>query len=255
MINDVHVAYYIVQIILGIISGVFASIGATVFRDEKRFFSKNTISAIKKGIPQIYLITFLNIVIYLLLLYSFKVSSYFVNNLNLIKYMVITPLLLITFFVDLDIREIPNRVTLLLFEIAVCYVFIGGYININIAKDALFGGLVGGGIFVLLALIGGAIAGKETMGMGDIKLMFPLGAILGLSMTLNLILFAFILSAVISIGIIIVRKIQKKDDLYIPFGPFLTVSAFLMMFLPTSYITNSFIGFSEFLAGELLKIF
>lgn len=86
-----------------------------------------------------------------------------------------------------------------------------------------YGSLVGGGIFVLLAFFGGLIAGREAMGMGDIKLMFPVGALFGLSMTLNMILLSFILAAILSILIIVVRKIKKVQDSYIPFRTFFSI--------------------------------
>ena len=37
--------------------------------------------------------------------------------------------------------------------------------------DKLLGLAIGGGIFLIITLIGGLIAGKEAMGFGDVKLM------------------------------------------------------------------------------------
>ena len=50
--------------------------------------------------------------------------------------------------------------------------FANGVFNPNgtsIALDRLAGMFVGGGIFLIITLIGGLIAGKEAMGMGDVK--------------------------------------------------------------------------------------
>ena len=52
-------------------------------------------------------------------------------------------------------------------------------VGINIFVNNLLGMLVGGGIFLLITLIGGIIAGKEAMGFGDVKLMGALGLFFG----------------------------------------------------------------------------
>lgn len=137
MINSNLAIYFIIQLVLGIISGVFVSIATVRYKDEKKIFAKETFKDISIYFPKGYILILINILIYFLLLYHYPLANDFVSNFKLIKYMLITPLLLITFFVDMEIREIPDRVTLFLFELAIIYIFIGGYININIAKDAL----------------------------------------------------------------------------------------------------------------------
>ena len=52
-----------------------------------------------------------------------------------------------------------------MFEIGLVFVFIYGMTNLSIAIYRLLGMLVGGGIFLIITLIGGAIAGKEVMGL------------------------------------------------------------------------------------------
>ena len=256
MINGINVYYYIIQIFLGIIAGIYSAIGVIRYKDEKRVFSKETIKTIKdSGIPNLYSIIFINILIYLLLLYFKGISATFLGNLNLVKYMLITPFLIVTFVVDFKTREIPDRVTLILFELSILNIFLLGFLNINMAIDSIYGGITGGGIFIILALLGRLIYRKEAMGMGDVKLMGPLGAILGLTMTLNLTFLAFILAAVIGIIVIIIRKSKKQDDAYIPFGPFLVFASYIMMIIPNNYIIEQFLRFSNSLSGLLIKVF
>ena len=50
---------------------------------------------------------------------------------------------------------------------------------------------------------------------------------------------AFLLAAVISIIILVSRK--KKADEYIPFGPFIVISAIIAIFVPTSLLFNNII--------------
>ncbi len=255
MINGINVYYYIIQIVLGIIVGLFSAVGVTRYKDEKKIFSKETFRNIKlEGIPNLYIIILSNIAIYLLLLYFIGISPTFVANINLIKYMLVTPLLIITFIVDFKIREIPNRVTLFLFQLSLINILVLGLLNVNLALDSIYGGLIGGGIFVVLTVLGKLVYRKEAMGMGDIKLMGPLGALLGFSITLNLTLLAFILAAIVGITVLIIRRSKKNKDGYVPFGPFLVISAYIMMILPNNYILDQFMVFSNFLAEQLSKL-
>ena len=256
MINGINVYYYFIQIILGIIAGVFSAIGTIRYKDEKRIFSRENFNNIKlEGIPKLYLNIAANVAIYLILLYFIGIAPTFIANLNLIKYMLITPLLVITFTVDLKIREIPNRVTLFLFEIALINILLLGFINVNLALDAIYGGLIGGGVFIALAVLGRLFYGKEAMGMGDVKLMGPLGSILGVTMTLNLTLLAFILSSIIGIIALIVRRKKGDDDAYVPFGPFLVISAYVMMIIPNNYIIEVFLKFTDYLSSLIIGLF
>lgn len=256
MINGVNVYYYIIQIVLGIITGLFSAIGAVRYRDEKKIFCKDTYRNIKlEGIPHLYIIILSNIAINIILLYFIGIAPTFIANLNLIKYMLITPLLIITFVVDAKIREIPDRVTLFLFQLSLINILILGFLNINLALDAIYGGLIGGGIFVVLAILGKLVYRKEAMGMGDVKLMGPLGSLLGFSMTLNLTLLAFILAAIIGVTVLIIRKSRRNDDGYVPFGPFLVVSSYIMMVIPNNFILEQFLRFSNFLSEQLMRLF
>lgn len=255
MINGINVYYYIIQIVLGIIAGTFSAIAVIRYKDEKKVFCKETLDLIKRdGIPNLYTIILVNIGIYLVLLYFIGISTTFLGNLNLIKYMLITPLLIVTFVVDVKLREIPNRVTLFLFELALINILILAFSNVNISLDAIYGALFGAGVFIFLNIFGKLIYRQEAMGMGDVKLMGPLGAILGFTMTINLTLIAFVLASVIGILVLLVRKTKKDEDGHIPFGPFLVISAYIMMVLPHNYAIEQFLRFSNFLSEVLMKL-
>ena len=94
----------------------------------------------------------------------------------------------------------------------------------------LLGMIAGAGIFLLITLVGGLIAGKEAMGFGDVKLMGALGLYFGLSGIIVISLIAFLLGAIISIILIATKK--KKSDEYIPFGPFIVIAAMITIFVP-----------------------
>lgn len=90
--------------------------------------------------------------------------------------------------------------------------------------------LAGAGIFLAITLIGGLIAGKEAMGMGDVKLMGALGLYFGLQNIVVISVLAFLIGAVGSIIYMIVNK--KNANTYIPFGPFIVISSVITIFVP-----------------------
>lgn len=93
-------------------------------------------------------------------------------------------------------------------------------------------GVIGNGLSVslpllLLVLLMEKIRGMEMMGGGDIKLLFVMGMYLGWANNL-LALFAGCLTAIIY-GLIMQKK--KGEEVYIPFGPFLSLGAVFALLL------------------------
>lgn len=66
------------------------------------------------------------------------------------------------------------------------------------------------------------------MGGGDVKLVFLMGLVLGLANTLIALLIAFNVAALVSLTLIALRKMSRKD--HIPFGPFLIGGTVVAMF-------------------------
>lgn len=81
-------------------------------------------------------------------------------------------------------------------------------------------------IMFLIKKMGDFLFKKESMGGGDIKLMFIFGLVLGFPMTLVSIFIASFIGLPISLYIL-----YKKKDHEIPFGPFLAVAAIIIMLL------------------------
>ena len=104
------------------------------------------------------------IVLYMTLLLSYGIKNQFLNNLQLIKYVILTPMIVIAFVVDYKHQIIPNRLNLSIFEVGLAASFVAGLYNMNLLTDSLLGMAVGGGVFLIITLIGGLIAGKEAMG-------------------------------------------------------------------------------------------
>ncbi len=228
--NDVHILYYTVFAIVGGIIGQFVDYCNKCFLEEKKIFSKENFSKYKKTMLPNYLLILGTAIGYVALLYKFGLHTDFTENLYLIKYIIILPMLLCAFVVDLKEQIIPNRLNLTMFEIGLIFVFLHGIININVAINMLLGMLAGGGIFLIITLIGGLIAGKEAMGMGDVKLMAVLGIFFGLNNVIVISVLSFLIGAIVSIVYMIIKR--KGTNTYIPFGPFIVTSTIITIFVP-----------------------
>ena len=228
--NDVHIAYYLVAAILGLLVGQGIDWANKRLPEYKKVFTKEIAKEYKNNFKPNYILMILTAIIYISLIYVFGISDKFIENLDLIKFIILTPMLLSAFVIDYKYQIIPNRLNLTMFEIGLIFTFIYGMSSIAISINMILGMLAGAGIFLLITLIGGFFYGKEAMGFGDVKLMGALGLYLGLSNIIIITLLSFLIGAVLSI-ILLVSKIKKSDE-YIPFGPFIVIGAFISMYVP-----------------------
>ena len=227
--NDVHIMIYVAFGILGLIVGnILPQINKRLI-EHKKIFDKSFFKEYIKNFQPHYVHMLLIAVIYVLLLYKFGLKPDFIQNLDLIKYMILTPMLFSVAVIDFKENIIPNRLLLTMAEVGLLLTFIYGISDINLAMDMLLGMLVGTVIFGILTLLG-----RLVSGMGDIKLMAALGLFYGSSNILAISIISFLLGAIISI-ILIISKKRKIDD-YIPFGPFIVIASYISIFVPFSTI-------------------
>ncbi|MBS3887174.1 MAG: prepilin peptidase [Dethiobacter sp.] len=126
--------------------------------------------------------------------------------------------LLVIFFIDLEHQIIPNRLVLAL----LIYTLLLRFTEPTIPwPTALWGGLLGGGLFLLLAVVS-----KGGMGGGDIKLVSVLGLWFGWGHLLLLLFLAFLAGGLLG-GLLLALGLKKRKD-GIPFGPFLVLAAFVV---------------------------
>lgn len=235
-INDVPIAYYVIASLVGLVVGQFVDWANKRLPERKKVFSRDMISEYKINFRPNYILMLLTAVIYVTLIYVYGIKETLIANLDLIKYMILTPLLLSVFVIDYRLQIIPNRLNLTIFEIGIIFAFLYGLSDVAITINMLLGMLAGGGIFVLITLIGGAFFGKEAMGFGDVKLMGGLGLFFGLSNIIIITLVSFLIGAILSIVMLITRI--KKSSEYIPFGPFIVLATFISIYVPFEQIKN-----------------
>lgn len=131
-------------------------------------------------------------------------------------------MLLIIIISDYQTMIIPDE--LLIFCGAILMILIGidkGLIGLGYA---VLDGVIAFIIMYLIKKLGDFLFKKESMGGGDIKLMFIFGLVLGLPMTLVSIFIAAFIGLPISLYILYMKKEHE-----IPFGPFLAVAAIMIM--------------------------
>lgn len=141
-------------------------------------------------------------------------------------------ILIAVLFIDYDHRIIPDELVIAgLAGGAIAFAF-------NIFRP---GGLVygdgnwwtplagiasGSGALLLVAVIGSLVyRTDDAMGMGDVKLMAPIGVFLGWKLGLAALFFSVLLAGVTSLLLIALRLKGRKDT--IPFGPFIVAGAFI----------------------------
>ena len=229
-LNDVHVAYYIGAMILGLFVGQFVDWMNKRLPEYKKVLTLDLFKEYKINFKPNYILMFLTAIIYATLVYAYGIQNTIIGNLDLIKYAILTPMLISAFIIDYKLQIIPNRLNLTIFEFGIIFTFIYGLSNVAISINMLLGMLVGAGIFLFITLVGGMLYGKEAMGFGDVKLMGAIGLYFGLSNIIIITLVSFLIGAILSV-ILLATKMKSTNE-YIPFGPFIVIATFISMYIP-----------------------
>lgn len=166
--------------------------------------------------------------------------------------------LLLIALIDFRLSIIPDELNILLFVLGVLLLVFNIPSNFVGQFSILFG--FGGSRFVshilamlLLGLIFGLIillTKNRGMGMGDLKLALPLGLIFGWPGGLILVIFSFILGAILGLTLIVLKKKNRKQ--HIPFGPFLALGAVTLFFFGEKilyFYFQTLMGFAANLLG------
>lgn len=235
-INDTHIGFYILSAIIGLVVGQLSDWMNKRIPENKKVFSTDIFKEYKIQFRPNYILMILTSVIYVGLIYTLGIQESFIENLTLIKYLLLVPIILSVFVIDYKKQIIPNRLNLTLFEIGIVIAFLYGFSNVAITIDLLLGMIVGGTIFLVITLIGRLIYGKEAVGLGDVKFMTALGLHFGFTNIIIISMMSLLLGAIIGI-ILIACKIKKTNE-YIPFGPFIVISILVCMFVPTELIID-----------------
>jgi len=161
-------------------------------------------------------------------------------------------------FIDADHMILPNVITYPMFVLALAVRIVYPLVFTNLVFDdtmywpifglhgnpawfvslagALLGALVGGGSLWLVGFLWKLLRGVDAMGLGDVKMMLGVGALLGWRLSL-LTIFAGAFAGAF-IGIALISRQKEKDlQMQIPFGIFLGTGAVISLLFGERMIT------------------
>lgn len=140
-------------------------------------------------------------------------------------YLVFIAALVVITFIDLDLRIIPDVISLSGIPLGLAASFVPGGLTF---RDSLLGVLLGGGSLLLVAWGYHQLTGKEGMGGGDIKLLAMIGGFIGWQ---GVCFTIFVASATGSVvGALLMLFARKDLKFAVPFGPFLALGAMAYLF-------------------------
>ena len=130
---------------------------------------------------------------------------------------------------DVNYLIIPDETTFFFSFIIIILKFI--LFDYKVGIHSILNGMFLFAIMFLIMLLGNKIFNKESLGGGDIKLMFFVGTVLSLSNGL----FAIFLSSFLALPMSIYVYVRKKNRI-IPFGPFILFATLIILFGQVDFI-------------------
>ena len=157
-------------------------------------------------------------------------------------YSVMTCGLLVATFIDFEIQEIPDEISLggIVIGSLLAMAFpsiLGEASRVHGLLNSLIGAVAGAGSIFLLGVLGKMAFKKEAMGGGDVKLMAMIGSIIGL----KLVILTFFIAPFLGVVPGIISKLKNGAET-IPYGPFLSAAALISVFFGNSILGLLFGG-------------
>lgn len=157
----------------------------------------------------------LNAILYII------VYIYFGFSVDFIFYSLLSSVLIVITFIDLQQMIIPDILVVIIMILSILH---KGIIYFSGGSPEIFSSVIGlflaGGLFLAIVLLS-----RGGMGGGDVTLIASLGFILGWRKILLTIFLSFILGSIISIFLLATKIKTRKDP--IPFGPFIILAFFI----------------------------
>jgi leader peptidase (prepilin peptidase) / N-methyltransferase len=137
-----------------------------------------------------------------------------------LKYTVLTSFLIVIGMIDYDTTDIYFITTLSGTIVGIIFVVLGYFQGLGI-MTFIYGAVLGGLFITMIILL------TKGMGWGDVEICLMCGLYLGLTKSIVLLFISFVVGGLIGAILILTKKKSRKD--YIPFGPFIAISAVLVM--------------------------
>ena len=153
---------------------------------------------------------------------------------ELLKALTFVSMLIIIMVSDFNYMIIPDEV--LLFFGCLLALEIGIIDGYKVLISSLINGLIAFVVMYLLKTLGDFMFKKESMGGGDIKLMFIFGLVLGAPLAIISIFVGSLVGLPISLILL-----SKNSEHIVPFGPYLSIGAIIILLLNIDF--NTLINF------------
>jgi leader peptidase (prepilin peptidase)/N-methyltransferase len=127
-------------------------------------------------------------------------------------------------FIDLDHGVLPNKLTVPGFILGF---FLGMILQIEAWTSIAIGALFGGGIMFLISLMGKMLFHKESLGMGDVKLLVMIGVYVGFPWIAVCLFFGIFFAALVILISVLRKKLRFGNT--IPFGPFIAIGTLVFL--------------------------
>jgi len=153
----------------------------------------------------------------ILFVVNFQFSKSNFQTTTLVLTSLIISFLVFSLVFDLKYMILPDFSTVILIVLALVYNLFGSSLDVSNFLMAV-------GLFIFFGFLHLITKGKG-MGLGDVKLVFFIGLFLGWPGSIIAMYVAFIVGAVVAIGLMIFGGYSKKS--LVPFGPFLILGTFV----------------------------
>lgn len=176
-------------------------------------------------------------VLFLICYLVFGLTPSFASSIIIVSVLIIITISDIRYYIIPDEVLIIGSILLIISYVVTCFINKTSFVD-----GVLFKILHGLGSFALLYLIKALcdfLFKKESLGGGDIKLLFFIGLSIGLDMSIVTIFMSSFIALPLSI-----YNLIKKDTNILPFGPYLAISTLIILFtkLDINTIYNFFIS-------------
>jgi prepilin signal peptidase PulO-like enzyme (type II secretory pathway) len=142
-------------------------------------------------------------------------------------YILVTSLLLVISAYDIKHKIIPDEFVYAFSLVALIGLCVGGESWLHVPS---LGAFLAGPVLALPFALLWLVSKGTWMGLGDAKLILGIGWLLGLSRGANSIIISFWIAAIISVTWLFVTYRSFKPKQEIPFGPYLIIGMYLVLF-------------------------
>jgi len=177
-----------------------------------------------------FMVEVLTALAFLVLFINFSLTPKF------FAYIVMVSGLIVATFVDFEIQEIPDEISVgglavgLILAIAFPSIM-NETTRLNSFLNSFLGALAGGAMIYVMGSLGEFAFKKEAMGGGDVKLLAMIGAFIGWKLTILTFFIAPLFGSVVGV----ILKIKEGKDI-IPYGPYLSMAAVVSIFFGENII-------------------